>query len=72
MAGGAHMFSGAGAQNFLKIGERNVTLSINTLHALKLPIVGNDTGGTHGRTIELNNGTGKLKIKTVGFGEKFI
>jgi chemotaxis protein CheD len=72
LAGGAHMFSGAGAQNFLKIGERNVAVSIGTLHALKLPIVGNDTGGTHGRTIELFNDTGKLKIKTVGFGEKFI
>jgi chemotaxis protein CheD len=72
IAGGAHMFSGGGAQNFLKIGERNVALSINTLHALKLPIVGNDTGGTHGRTIELFNDTGKLKIRTVGFGEKFI
>ena len=72
LAGGAHMFSGAGTQNFLKIGERNVAVSVNTLHALKLPIVGNDTGGTHGRTIELYNDTGKLKIRTVGFGEKII
>ncbi|MCL1905501.1 MAG: chemotaxis protein CheD [Clostridiales bacterium] len=72
LAGGAHMFTGAGAQNFLKIGERNVAVSISTLHALKLPIIANDTGGTHGRTIELYNDTGKLKIRTVGFGEKFI
>ncbi|MCL1975930.1 MAG: chemotaxis protein CheD [Firmicutes bacterium] len=72
LAGGAHMFSGAGTQNFLKIGERNVMVSLNTLHALKLPIVGNDTGGSHGRTIELYNNTGKLKIRTVGFGEKII
>ena len=72
LAGGAHMFSGAGSQNFLKIGERNVAVSMNTLHSLRLPIVANDTGGTHGRTIELYNDTGKLKIKTVGLGEKFI
>jgi len=72
IAGGAHMFSGTGTQDFLKIGERNVLVSISTLRELKLPIVGNDTGGKHGRTIELNNETGKLKIKTVGFGEKFI
>jgi chemotaxis protein CheD len=72
LAGGAHMFSGAGARDFLRIGERNVALTINTLHALRLPIVGNDTGGTHGRTIELYNDTGKLKIRTVGLGEKFI
>ena len=72
LAGGAHMFSGAGVQNYLKIGQRNVTVSINTLHALKLPIVGNDTGGAHGRTIELYNDSGRLKIRTVGFGEKFI
>ena len=72
IAGGAHMFAGSGAQDFLKIGERNVVASKNTLQKLKLPIVGNDTGGTHGRTIELYNDTGKLKIRTVGFGEKFI
>jgi len=72
IAGGAHMFSAAGGQDFLKIGERNVAVSINTLHALQLPIVGKDTGGAHGRTIELYNETGRLKIKTVGFGEKYI
>jgi chemotaxis protein CheD len=72
LAGGAHMFSGAGAQNFLKIGERNVAVSVKTLHALKLPIVANDTGGAHGRTIELYTDTGRLKIRTVGLGEKFI
>jgi len=72
LAGGAHMFMSAGTQDFLKIGERNVAVSISTIHSLKLPIIGNDTGGTHGRTIELYNDTGKLKIKTVGFGEKFI
>jgi len=72
LAGGAHMFSNATGPNFLKIGERNVTVSVSTLHALKVPIVGNDTGGTHGRTIELYNDTGKLKIRTAGYGEKFI
>lgn len=72
IAGGAHMFSGAASQNFLKIGERNIAVSIETLHTLKLPIAANDTGGTHGRTIELYTDTGRLKIKTVGYGEKFI
>jgi len=72
LAGGAHMFSAASGPDFLKIGERNVAVSISTLHTLRIPIVGNDTGGKHGRTIELYNETGKLKIRTAGYGEKFI
>ena len=72
VAGGAHMFSGAQANNMLKIGERNATASIALLKQLGIPIKANDTGGTRGRTIELDISTGALKIKSVGAGEKFI
>jgi len=56
----------------LKIGERNAAASMAILKQLGIPIHANDTGGTHGRTIELNTDTGALKIRTVGAGEKFI
>lgn len=72
IAGGAHMFTGSSSQNFLKIGERNVESVMRMLRNLNVPIKGSDTGGTHGRTIELDLNTGRLKIKTVGFGESFI
>jgi chemotaxis protein CheD len=72
IAGGAHMFSAAGAGNVLKVGERNAAIAKEILSDLKIPLLANDTGGTHGRTIELNIADGKLKIRTVGFGEKFV
>ena len=71
LAGGAHMFSGS-MNNVLKVGERNAEACAATLGRLNIPIRANDTGGTHGRTIELYSDTGMLKIRTVGAGEKYI
>jgi len=72
IAGGAHMFGRTQNNDMLKIGERNASASIAILKQLGIPIVANDTGGTHGRTIELHIETGALKIRAVGAGEKFI
>ena len=72
IAGGAHMFGRSQNSDMLKIGERNAAAGIAILRQLSIPVQANDTGGTHGRTIELNIETGALKIRTVGAGEKFI
>jgi chemotaxis protein CheD len=72
IAGGAHMFGRTQNNDILKIGERNTTASIAILKQLRIPIKADDTGGSHGRTIELYMDTGALKIRTVGLGEKFI
>jgi len=72
IAGGAHMFGRSQNSDMLKIGERNAAAGLAILRQLSIPVQANDTGGSHGRTIELNIETGALKIKTVGAGEKFI
>ena len=72
IAGGAHMFGHSQNNDMLKIGERNAAASLAILKQLGIPVKANDTGGTHGRTIELHIETGQLKIRTVGAGEKFI
>jgi len=72
LAGGAHMFGRTQNNDMLKIGERNATASKAILQQLGIPVKANDTGGTHGRTIELHMDTGALKIRAVGAGEKFI
>ena len=72
IAGGAHMFGRSQNNDMLKIGERNAAASLAILNQLKIPVRANDTGGTHGRTIELYMDSGQLKIRTVGAGEKFI
>jgi chemotaxis protein CheD len=72
IAGGAHMFGKSQNSDIMKIGERNAKATIAILNQLRIPVQANDTGGNHGRTIELDIDTGALKIKTVGFGEKVI
>jgi len=72
IAGGAHMFGKSQNSDMLKIGERNAVAGLAILRQLSIPVQANDTGGSHGRTIELNIDTGALRIKTVGAGEKFI
>ncbi|NLI60973.1 MAG: chemotaxis protein CheD [Clostridiales bacterium] len=73
IAGGAQMFaSNNKASNLLKIGERNVIASLEVLKELQIPIVGQDTGGTYGRTVELYAETGVFLIKTIGHGIKEI
>jgi len=72
IAGGAHMFGRSQNNDMLKIGERNAAAGLAILKHLGIPIRANDTGGTHGRTIEILFDTGQLRIKTVGLGEKFI
>lgn len=71
LAGGAHMFSGS-SNNILKVGERNVEACVQMLRQLRISLQANDTGGTHGRTIEMFPDTGMLKIRSVGAGEKLI
>ena len=72
IAGGAHMFGRTQSNDLLKIGERNAAASLTILKQLGIPVHATDTGGKHGRTIELYLDTGALKIRTVGAGEKFI
>ena len=68
IAGGSHMFGQSQNRNILKIGDRNIAASIAILKHLGIPLKGNETGGNRGRTIELDLGTGALKIKTTGAG----
>ncbi|MDR2590336.1 MAG: chemotaxis protein CheD [Oscillospiraceae bacterium] len=72
ITGGAHMFGGNANNDLLKIGERNAAAGLAILKQLAIPVIAQDTGGKHGRTIELIMDTGALKIRTVGLGEKFI
>jgi len=72
LAGGAQMFAFENSSEMMRIGFRNVVSSREKLKELKIPIVAEDTGGNYGRTIELYSEDGKLLIKTIGHGIKFI
>jgi chemotaxis protein CheD len=70
LAGGAQMFAFAQNTDTLRIGPRNVESCREVLRNLKIPIVAEDTGGRHGRTIEIHCQTGILYIRSVQHGTK--
>ncbi|HOV26865.1 MAG TPA: chemotaxis protein CheD [Pseudobacteroides sp.] len=72
LAGGAQMFNFNDFNDNIRIGLRNIEASREVLAQLDIPIVSEDVGGSHGRTIELYSDDGKLLIKTVGFGINYI
>lgn len=46
------------------VGEKNVAVAREELARLDVPIVGEATGGDHGRTVEFDTATGTLEITT--------
>lgn len=74
IAGGAKMFSFAGASNndTMNIGERNVEAAKLALKKLDIKLLAEDTGLNYGRTIVFNPEDGTLLIKAVGKPEKII
>ncbi|WP_435921225.1 chemotaxis protein CheD [Paenibacillus sp. DYY-L-2] len=65
MAGGSQMFSFAGVGDSMRIGPRNVESCKAMLSKFGIPLLGEDTGGNYGRTIELDSETGILFIRSV-------
>jgi len=68
IAGGAQMFKVTSSS--MNIGARNVEAVKEALKQLRLRISAEDTGGTKGRTVKLDNSTGRITVKTIGTGEK--
>lgn len=72
IAGGAQMFSFPGKPPVLKIGERNAEAVKEELRKHGIPLLVEDVGGSFGRTIYFDVGTGELRIRTINHGEKVI
>jgi chemotaxis protein CheD len=70
--GGAHMFSFINTDSVLNVGQKNIEMALATLKELNLKIVGQEVGGTFGRTIYLHLNDGKVLVKTVSWGEKEV
>jgi len=62
IAGGSDMLDFS--ENGSGIGERNVEQVRETLDSFDIPIVGEDVGGDHGRSLRLEAGTGDLVVKS--------
>ena len=72
LAGGSQMFAFANASDIMRVGLRNASASKEILKKLSIPIVGEDTGGNYGRTVQIDLSTGVYKVKTIDKGAKEI
>jgi len=73
VAGGAAMFQNSFNIDDQKlVGERNVEAVIEELGLLGVEMVASDTGGSHGRTIELDLENGEMSIKSLRHGDIVI
>ena len=70
MAGGAQMFAFANATDIMRVGARNAEAVKKLLQEMKIRLVAEDTGGTYGRTVQIDLATGIYKVKTIDKGEK--
>lgn len=70
MAGGAQMFSFAGAGDTMRIGPRNVESCKEGLQQMGIALIAEDTGENYGRTVELDCFTGKFTVRSVQKGIK--
>jgi chemotaxis protein CheD len=70
LAGGSAMFGGD--SGLPRIGDRNVAEVKQQLENAGIPVRGEDTGGSHARTIELHLDTGILLVRSYVYGVREI
>lgn len=77
IVGGAHMFESPGYSSessgqisvrSARIGQSNVEAVRNALKEAGVPLVGEEVGGNHGRTVRFSTETGLLDITSIRFG----
>ncbi|MBR2214279.1 MAG: chemotaxis protein CheD [Selenomonadaceae bacterium] len=72
IAGGAQMFAFSNATDIMRVGVRNAEAAKKALKAHGIKLIAEDTGGTYGRTVQIELDTGVYKVKTIDKGEKEI
>jgi chemotaxis protein CheD len=70
VAGGSDMLDFS--ENGSGIGVRNMQQVESTLDDLGVPLVGDDVGGDHGRSLRLDGASGDLTVKSANKGSKTI
>lgn len=65
LVGGASMFSSLMVSGSRSMGERNVDAAREALGSLGVPILAEEVGGDHGRSVRFRAGEGRLVISSV-------
>ncbi len=66
IAGGANMLN---STSVLDIGRKNVQATLQFLERTRIPVRGSSVGGTVGRSMQIEVGTGRVLVKYLGGGE---
>jgi chemotaxis protein CheD len=71
IAGGASMFDIHYNEGF-PIGERNRESVMAELLKRGIPLIGEDTGGNHGRTVEFHIESGDMVVRSLRYGTRIL
>lgn len=72
IAGGASMFANLITSNAINIGERNVVAVRAALARARVPIVGEDVGSDHGRSVYLFVADGRVEVRSLRKGSRVL
>lgn len=72
IAGGAQMFAFSNATDIMRVGTRNAEAVKKILREMGIRVIAEDTGGSYGRTVQIDLTNGVYKVKTIDRGEKEI
>lgn len=64
-AGGAHMFNASYNSDVMNVGQRNFDMCQRVLRENSIRLIGEDTGGTSGRSIEFCCESSMLQVRAV-------
>lgn len=66
IVGGASMFNFSDKKIISDIGKRNAEAVICTIKKLSIPIIGEDIGGSKGRTMIIESESGLVTVRSIG------
>ena len=66
------MFANLIATNSINIGERNIASVRSVLERAKIPIVGEDVGSDHGRSVYLFVADGRVEVRSLRKGLRVL
>ena len=72
LVGGASMFSNLIPAGSIQIGERNVSAARQALRACGVPIIAEDVGSDHGRSVHFFIEDGRVEVRSLKKGNRVL
>jgi len=72
IVGGASMFANLIPAGGINIGERNIAAVRGALSEVKIPIVAEDVGSDHGRSVFLHLDDGRVEVRSLRKGSRVL